>query len=259
MTLTATGGSVPPKSSNNFPLRKRRSDLLQKSYPTLRIEDIEAIIEEIDVDKDGKIDIDEFIGFMHTSVNKLQMNQDSRQYRAVLALKAQRKFSPNEFLNYFDKLSSSFRYAGSFTSAQHERRHNLPSEPFRLLRDPHHMGYVDLHPILGPDGKPTYALQEIVPTVTGSITVKTAAGLQALESAEVVDHVVRVCFFNRKQKRLVGGTAFVAAECDSASPDVWTFKRTKGVASTNPVVYKWTDKATLADIDLLFELVVALK
>ena len=123
------------------------SDILQKKYPSLKIEDIEAIIEEVDVDKDGKIGIDEFIGFMHGSANMLQMNQNSRQYKAILALKAQRRFSPNEFLNYFDKLSSSFKYANSFISAQHSQYRNLPSEPFRLLRDPHRLdGYIDVFP-----------------------------------------------------------------------------------------------------------------
>ncbi len=237
--------------------------MLKKTYPTIRIADIEAVIEEIDANKDGRIEIDEFISFMHSSPSTLNLSKNSPQYRGVLALKAQRRFLPNDFMNYFEKISTSRLYVSSFLSALHAQFKNLPSESFKLVRDVSGIGYMDVRPTMDREGKPTRLIQEIVPLLSGYIVMNSASGVPipdplVLKRENIVSRVVKVSFYDSKNNRFVYGSAFVLAEWDRCSEDRWTFNSPQGVG-TNPLVFKWTDKATVSQIDVIFEFVSSIK
>ena len=229
----------------------------------MRLEDLEAVIESIDVNKDGKIDIDEFISYMHSSTQILQMKKDSKQYQAVLALKHQRRFSPNDFMNYFEKISASVLYIPSFISALNAQYKNLPSEPFKLVRDASGLGYVDLRPIMGMDRKPTRMLQEIVPHMSGYIVLEGATGIpipdpMVLKRENIVNRVVKIAFFDNKAGKFVHGSTFVSAIWTPEAEDVWSFNSASAIG-TNPVAYKWTDRTNVQSIDVIFELVSSIK
>ena len=239
------------------------SELLKKAYPTINIDDIEAVIEEIDVNKDGRIEIDEFIGFMHSSSGALGISKNSPQYRAILALKAQRRFLPNDFMNYFEKISASALYVPSFLSTLHGQFKNLPSESFRLVRDPSGIGYMDIRPTLDRDGKPTKLIQEIQPYLSGYIVLNSASGVPipdplVMKRENIVSRTIKISFFDTKSNKFVYGSAFVLAAWDPGAEDMWTFNSAQGTG-TNPVVFKWVDKATVPQIAVIFEFVSSIK
>ncbi len=229
----------------------------------MRLEDLEAVIEDIDVNKDGKVDIDEFIGYMHNSAQILQAKKDSKQYRAVLALKHQRRFSPNDFMNYFEKISASVLYVPSFLSTLNAQRKQLPSESFKLIRDASGLGYIDVKPVIGPDKKPTRTLQEIFPHLSGYIVLEAANGIPipdplVLKRENIVNRVVKIAFYDNKASRCIFGSAFVSATWTPEAEDIWSFNGASGVG-TNPVAFKWTDKTVIQNIDVIFELVSSIK
>ena len=227
------------------------------------MEDLEAVIEEIDVNKDGKVDIDEFIGFMHGSVDALQMNKNSQQYRSVLALKAQRRYTPDEFMNYFEKMSVSALYVPSFIAQLHQQAKNLPSESFKLVRDTSGIGYLDIHPMIGKDGKPSKDLEQIIPHLSGYIILQTASGVPipdpiTLKRENIVNRIVKVGFFDNKSGSFVYGTSFVSADWTPDAEDEWTFN-SASTTGTNPLVIKWLETSTVSQIDIIFEFVSSIK
>eukprot|EP01022_Parablepharisma_sp_SALTPOND_P025165 TRINITY_DN576_c0_g1_i1.p1 TRINITY_DN576_c0_g1~~TRINITY_DN576_c0_g1_i1.p1 ORF type:complete len:1565 (-),score=226.38 TRINITY_DN576_c0_g1_i1:14582-19174(-) len=237
--------------------------LLRQKYPTIQTEDLEAVFEEIDANKDGKIDIDEFIGFMHSSSQALQMDKDSKKYKAVLSLKHQRRFSPNDFMNYFEKISVSTLYVPSFMSGLHSVGKNLPSESFKLKKDVTGLGYADMKSVIGPDKKPTKVLKEIVPTIAGYIVLQSATGIpipdpMILKRENIVARAVKIAFYDNTATKFVHGSAIITAGWDGASEDVWSFN-TVGEVGTNPVVFKWCDSATIKQIDVIFEFIASVR
>ena len=236
---------------------------MKKEYPKLKLEELQSVMEEMDKNKDGTIDIDEFIAFMHSTSEKLQLGQNSDQYQAVLALRAQRRYSPTDFLNYFDKLSNSVLYTPSFISDLHRAYKNLPSESFKLARDASGIGYMDIKPTIGPDKKPTRTLQDIVPLIAGYIIFKSATGIpipdpSVVKRENIVNRVIKVGFYDNKAKRLVYGTSFVAVDWNPESEDVWSFNKDNAVG-TNPLVYKWVEEQTVNQIEVVFEFVSSLR
>ena len=261
-TSTATAGSIFPKSST---IRSSySSDVLRHDYPALKLGDLEAVRDEIDTNKDGRIDIDEFIKFMHNDLSALQMSRDSRQYRAVLAVKAQRRMSPNEFMNYFEKISKSLIFCPSFIADLHFHGHNLPSESFWLVRDPCGIGYVDVKPVFDT------ALQKMQPTLAdldtelmGYIILRSASGVPIppqtkLSRSDIVNRAVQIGFFDTQARKFVYGTVHVAAEWHEDPEDVWAFN-SESIVGTNPIAFKWADKDAISQIDVVFELVTSIK
>jgi len=237
--------------------------LLRKDYPAIRIEDLEAVFSEIDTNKDGKIDIDELISYMHGSTQALQMDKDSKKYRAIMTLKHQRRFSPNDFLNYFEKISASILYVPSFTSELHNLCKNLPSESFRITRDASGLGYVDVKPVIGTDKKPTKQIQEIPPVLAGYIVLDSSAGIPIpdpafLKRENIVNRTVKILFYDTKATKFIHGSCEVQCAWDENYEDVWSFNGT-GEAGSNPIVFKWCDNANLDNIDIIFEFVSSMR
>lgn len=200
---------------------------------------------------------------MHTNANALQYSQDSQQYKGILALKAERRFSPNDFLTYFDRISASVLYIPSFLSELHKRLLNLPSESFALKRDSTGIGYVDLKPVLDEKKRLTRALQEITPFLSGYINFLTATGIPipdptVIKREDIVNRVIKMGYFDTKTNKFIYGTAFVDVEWSEQAEDIWSFNR-DNVVGTNPIIFKWCDSNQITQTDIVFEFISSIK
>jgi len=234
-----------------------------KVYPKLKIEDLEVVIESMDQTRDGKIDIDEFIASMHSDPTILEAKSTSRQYKAILSLKAQRRFLPNDFMKYFEKIAESALYIPSFITNLHMQNKNLPSESFRLTRDENTIWFKDIKPVMEGQSKPTKHMKEIDPLIGGYIIMNGATGIPIpsegiLKRENIVNRVVKLGYFDTISNKFIYGTALLHAEWDQESEDIWSFNAAKALG-TNPIVFKWVDKSTLPNIDVIFEFISTIK
>jgi len=231
-------------------------------YPQLRIEDIEVAVESLSRNK-GKVNIDEFIDFMRSHPESTTVSMNSREYHAILALKAQRRILPNDYMNYFEKISKSSLYMPSYISTLHNEMKNLPSESFRLIHDSTGLWYEDIKPVIGSENKPVQCMQIVEPSLAGYIVMTEATGIpipgqEMLRRENIVNRVVQVGFYNNKTKKVVHGTCFFQAEWEEANEDIWKFNGV-GDTGTNPLICKWIDRDSENDIDILFEFVSSIK
>lgn len=231
-------------------------------YPQLRIEDIEVAVESLSRNK-GKVNIDEFIDFMSSHPESTTVSMNSREYQAILALKAQRRILPNDYMNYFEKISDSVLYMPSYISTLHSETKNLPSESFRLAHDSTGIWYEDVKPVIVAGNKPVQHMQMVEPSLAAYLIAHSATGVpipnpDMLRRENIVNRVVKVGFFNNQLGRIVHGTCFLQAEWEEENEDIWKFNSI-GDVGTNPLVCKWSDKDTEDSIDILFEFVSSIK
>lgn len=225
--------------------------------------DLEEIFEELDPNKEDKINIDEFVDYIRNPVRQTQLDKKTGKYRAILALKHQRRLNCTEFFNYFGKLSNSMFYAPSFVSKLHSMGKNLPSESFKATRNASGLGYVDIEPAIGPSSKPANTLREIPPDVAGYIVFNTATGVPIpnpalLKREDIVHRAIKVIFYDNKNSQYLHGSAMVVAGWSASEEHTWTFNSV-GKVGTNPLVFKWNEMPSVKQIDVVFELVSLLR
>ena len=211
----------------------------------------------------AKVNIDEFIDFMRSHPKTTAISINSREYQSILALKAQRLILPNDYMNYFETISVSVLYGPSYISGLHSQMKNLPSESFRLTHDSSGIWYEDIKPATDPESKPVQVIKMADPIFSGYITLRSSSGvpipdIAMMKRENIVNRVIKVGFYNNKHQTVVYGTAFLQAEWDESNEDIWKFNTTSQVG-TNPLVYRWSDKESANDIEILFEFVSSFK
>ena len=234
-----------------------------------------ALIEECDTNKDMRIDIDEFMGyFSRSKIQALSMKKSGAVLNGVMAIKAQRRMMPSDFMNLFDRVAKSELYFAAFLTGQNLRKANLPAEGFTLRLGPTGMGYVDIEGSLDPEARPTCSLAPIVPAVAGYLIFGSATGVPiplaaSFDRKQIVNRSIKLCFFNEGTNTFIHNTAVVAAEWNdsaegkhmSAVIDVWSFNGEKAVGS-NPVVFKWASvlpAQAQAQIKVVLELILTIR
>ena len=236
---------------------------MKDNYPRLSEEELNALFIEMDENKDQKIEIDEFINsLMADKCKALLIKTDSKQYRAVLSLKYNRRYSPNEYLEYFLKLSSSLIFSNSFMTDLQLNRKCLAADAFKLVREKDsYCGYKDIPRIMSEDCVPMKQLQEIKPWLAGYLFFKTIVGVptannEVLPSKSVINRMIKIGFYDTVKRDFVANSITVIAE--SSGGNEWYFNKLNAIG-TNPVALKWTDKENFDNIKLVVELVLSIE
>lgn len=193
-------------------------------YPKVSADELMGMIEEMDTNKDFKIDIDEFIkNFMENSKNVFLKTEGSAIYRGAICLKAQRGVSVSDLFGLLDRISESSLYFPSFMTAQHLAGKNLPSEPFMLRLKHPGLGYDDISATNDEEHK----LSPIIPKVAGYIVFRNATGVPIpdpamLDRNQILNRVVKMCFYDSEKSKFLSGSAYVLAEWSELSTGIWS-------------------------------------
>ena len=237
--------------------------ILLKDYPAIKKSDLEEIFEELDPSKEGKIDISEFIDYIRNPVRQAQLDKNTGKYRVILMMKHKRRLSPIEYFNYFKNLSNTMLYKPSFISQLHSIGKNLPSESFKVTRNPSGLGYVDIELNTTTDNKPINTLKEIIPGIAGYIIFNSAVGVpisdpNILKRENILNRAIKVLFYHNDHRQYLYGSALVLPGWNANEEHVWTFNSI-GKVGTNPLVFKWKDMSIKKDICVVFEFVSSIK
>jgi len=124
-------------------------DIMFKQYNTnITYDDLLGLMKEIDVDGDGRLDIDELLALM-TLDHKSFKNSSSGN--TLMKMKKSDKTPAYSFAKYFKILPSQF--VESFTTRLWKRKQNLPSSVFDPKINPDTLLYKDLRKDMRPTEK----------------------------------------------------------------------------------------------------------
>lgn len=169
---------------------------------------------EIDVNRDGELDIDEFIALMNMG--------DELQFRSAMSkntfmnIKRARKLNPLDFFRNFKNMPQNF-VPSFFTEKWVKFKKNLPSSVFIPQIDPATMLYKDLYPVMQENLNPNQMQLQFQPRVRPLITevgcqilFEEATGVPLPASGsgfdsrtQIVKRVVRVGLYDTVKKDFI--------------------------------------------------------
>ena len=209
----------------------------------------------MDIDKNGSIDIDEFVDLLQQG-DGIQWKQDNSR-KAMLSIKKARKLNAKDFLNAFQYMPKTF--IPSFTTEQHSQLRNLPSSAFK----PELLGlhYKDINRRFNPRSKQVEnKLQIREAEIGGELLLRLATGVplpdvKDINREKIKGRVVKVSFLDQTVKKLVSNTTFIDAQWRKEYEDRWYFTERNEVG-TNPALFKVKNFNKERDLRICFELVI---
>ncbi len=111
----------------------------------LTLEELIQLMNEIDVDRNGSLDIDEFIALMTVTGNEMDFSSETSK-KTLQQIRKCRKLHPLDFLKQFKSMPATF--IPSFLSEKWKNGKNLPSSVFMPTIDPKTMLYKDMMPVV---------------------------------------------------------------------------------------------------------------
>ena len=243
---------------------------VRKMGAEVELEDIVQLMSELDVDRNGQLDVDEFVSLLRLG-DQLQFSNATSK-NTYLRIKKARRLNPLDFLKSFKNMPTNF--APSFV---HERwstaRQNLPSSVFRAQVDPQTMLWKDVLGVesedLPADTRKGYKpyLRPIETSVGCSLTLIGAQGVPlpqlgqgqaAFKDDDIVKRAVRIAIEHAPSRRreLVHNAIQVPAQWAKADEDIWKFDTSD--SSLRSVLFRTTpgDRLDQGASRLLLELVV---
>lgn len=242
------------------------------------------LVAEIDVDRDGELDIDEFVQLMTHGSQMEFRNPNSRAVHSKIQQSRQKGVL--RFLQAFQVMPSNF--VTSFTTRKWEQeRQNLPSSVFALQIDPKTMCWKDVREPEGGklkgtdkfDSKFLPKLRPMEPGLSAQIEIRGATGVPGPESlsqngpggkggekaSEIVKRAVRLSLEVKTglSKSLVANAVQIPVDYDPGNQDVWSFGTSDAAKLMSTVLFRtsaWEgyDKED-AEGRILFELVAYVK
>jgi hypothetical protein len=249
---------------------------------------------ELDVDRDGKLEIDEFAALLSCGDHVTFRNEASRG--AFLQIRRARRLDAADFLKSFKNMPAAF--GPSFIGERWRARDLLPSSVFKAQIDLQTMLWKDVLPVkteeLPPDLRAPGKQPHLRSTTTSlgagiqlvqaqGVPLPTSAGQGGKDKAYSDDHilkrVVRVAIQTsghghghkgksgkegrKHQPKLVHNTLQIPARWRKGAEDVWEFDGEKVQSLLRSFVFRTTHKDDLDKGNnherLLFELVVYVK
>ena len=235
----------------------------------LKPEELNAIFKTIDTDRNGKIDIDEFIDFMSNTGDTEQF--DPTTSSAIMNIKKYKKLSPFDLYNCFKLMPQSFTL--SFTRDLNRVRENLPSSTMKPQLDAGGIFFTDLFPndssttmTQTNKGPKLNSYVRPIPTYLGAeIKLLLATGIpipseQVDRKAQFVAREVRAALFDFGSNKFVGNVVTIAADWRPEYEDRWYFKPSK-IRGESRLYFRMADfdEKTQANLAIVFDFVVFYK
>ena len=111
----------------------------------LKLEELIELMNEVDMDRNGSLDIDEFVALLSVCGNEIQLQSEGSR-KTLTGLKRFRKVTPMDFIKQFKSMPRSF--IPSIFATRWAQKKNLPSSVFMPMIDPKTMLYKDIMPVL---------------------------------------------------------------------------------------------------------------
>ena len=240
----------------------------------LKHDELVSLVKVIDTDKNGKIDIDEFIDFMISTDGYDQL--DPLASSAVLNIKRYKKLSPLDLFNCFKAMPSN--YILSFTRDQTRLRENLPSATIKPQLDAGGIFFTDLFPntAVNTTTSPTkrssdrnYINSYVRPFPSDyacDIRLTLATGipiphdLNVDRRGQLVGREVRAVLYDFSSSKFVGNTVNIPADWRPEYEDRWYFNPNK-IVDENRILFRICDfnEKTQNNLAVVFEFVLFFK
>ena len=202
---------------------------LQKMGMSVPEGDLKAVIDLADSNKDGKIDIDEFMMLITTDDPSILSNPQVMAAR--FSINRARKLSPIDFLNMFQGVPRHFMQ--SFVTEEQKMGRLLQANEVTptldrsglILKD------VNVYPVTDRFNKQSY-LRMSSPACGGQITIRLAKGIPIPDPTQVnygsiIKRLVKVCLYDEKRSCFVGSSCFLVANWRQQEQDIWNFEQSE--------------------------------
>ena len=222
--------------------------------------EIDELINAVDSNYDGKIDINEFINMLEKNLSHEHSN--SNVQNTIRKIKLTRKINPNTFLSIFKGLP--LHFTPSFLREEQKLLKNLPSSTLYPTTEYNNILFKDIKPS-GNKSNNKFDLAEIQTSVCCKITFDSANGVpipdesKVNRDSEIVARVLKICLFNKKTKRFIGNCITVECSWSKESEDMWNFEKDNKKLNHNIILRHQDIESGLEDVVIVFEFVIYLK
>ena len=215
-------------------------------------EELRDLVNSVDLDFNGELDVDEFIDLM--TKNPGDKGGSGSAQATYLKIK-KRKFDMTEFIKFLRKFPDHFQE--SFSTRLYKNKKCLPSSVFTTWIIPHDEQSVKTTKSIR--AEPMIKTTET--TIAAQILLEGAKGVPFPEeeiksSDEITKRVVRVWIFDFDTNKFIGNSAHIVAKYDNRYKDEWKFNKW-GETGTNPLIFR-TDQLDIKNrnVCLIFEFVI---
>ena len=258
-------------------------------------DEINNLINAVDSNYDGKIDINEFINLLDNNVNSQNTNNSNSDgiYKTIRSIKFNRRLNPSTFLNIFKGLPMNF--IPSFIRSEQKLFKLLPGNSLIPIRDKSKIIYLDILPsnllnscIKENSSKNSSnnvtrknsnnlinnsALKEVLTDICCKITFETATGVPIPDQSiydrfeNIVGRTLKICFYNKKNKKLFGNSISIECSWKKENEDRWYFEEDNKKFNHNIIIryspninndINQNHNDSINDISVVFEFVIHL-
>lgn len=194
--------------------------VLLKMGADLTLEELIQLMSEIDVDRNGALDIDEFVALMTVTGNEMEFSSDISK-KTLQSIRKCRKLNPLDFLKQFKSMPVTF--IPSFLGEKWKNGKNLPSSVFMPTIDPKTMLYKDMMPVVQENLPPNIQAKKVSHPklrpqnieIGCEITFEEATGVplpqanEKFDRSQIVKRAVRLGLYDSLKKEYYANTAQV--------------------------------------------------
>lgn len=231
--------------------------VLKSTKADVTQEELNHLLSYVDADKNGKIDIDEFVLLM--SGASPEVFADPRASSIMFNIRKSRKISPMDFFKMFQNMPSHF--LPSFISEQHKMKRILPSSDIVPALDPSGLHFRDVNPIASKSKVDSLTYLKQNPCNNGGyITLIMASGIsipdgQIVQRACILKRFVRVTHWSSLTQKYVGNSIFIEATWREQLEDRWTFEVPTD-KDFNIFTSRISNEMDVSKIFLIFEFII---
>ena len=244
-------------SKSGFLTPQQLFNVLRSINADITNDELEPLLRYADADKNGHIDIDEFMLVM---MGQSPSVFDDPQASAVMFnIRKTRRLSPLDFFKCFSDMPKHFM--PSFISELHKMRKVLPSSEIVPILDPSGLQFKDINPVASKSKLEslTYLKQNPV-QFGGYLTLKMASGISIPDGAIVqrnfiLKRFLKVTHFNSLTQKYLGNSTCIEAQWKEQLEDEWTFEVPTD-KEYNQIVCRIGPEADTSKIFLIFEFVI---
>ncbi|OMJ80203.1 hypothetical protein SteCoe_19609 [Stentor coeruleus] len=231
--------------------------VLKSTKADVNQEELNHLLSYVDADKNGKIDIDEFVLLM--SGASPEVFADPRASSIMFNIRKSRKISPMDFFKIFQDMPSHF--LPSFISEQHKMKRILPSSDIVPALDPSGLHFRDVNPIASKSKVDSITYLKQNPCNNGGyITLIMASGISIpdgliVQRACILKRFVRITHWSSLTQKYIGNSIFIESTWREQLEDRWTFEIPTD-KDFNIFTARISNEMDVSKIFLIFEFII---